>query len=83
MLEFSIGEIKAEEGWQEDADFVEAVEDNWKVVVRLSRQMKEAVLKLAELKYKPLSDKIEKLLDIKRIESRELRAQQEVDKNAQ
>ena len=37
MLEFSIGEIRAEEGWQEDADLVEAVEDNWKVVVRLSK----------------------------------------------
>ena len=59
---------------------MEAVEDNWKVIVRLSRQMKEAVLKLVEVKYKPESEKIEEMLDIGRIEVREMRAQEELDK---
>ena len=36
-----------------------------------------------EVKYKPQTDKIEELLDIHRIEAREKRAQEEVDKNAE
>jgi len=46
MLEYSIEEIKQEESWELDGDFREAVEDNWAVVIRLSSQMKEKVLKL-------------------------------------
>ncbi len=80
MLEFSTEEIKSEENWQDDPDFQEAVEDNWAVIVRLSADMKEKVLRLYELKYHPEDTKIEELLNIDRIETREARAKQELGK---
>jgi L-rhamnose isomerase len=74
MLEYSINEIKSEEKWEEDPDFKEAVEEDWKVIVRLCKEMKEKILRLYELKYHPEDSKIEELLNIDRVDTREARA---------
>ena len=43
-----------------------------------SQKMKEKVLKLAELKYQPETTKIEEMLNIDRIETREQMARKEL-----
>lgn len=70
MLEYSIEEIKKEEQWHNDPDYMEAVEDNWKVLLRLCQEMKEKILKLYDLKFQPSDSKTEELLSIDRIDSR-------------
>jgi hypothetical protein len=78
MLEFTIEEIKGEEGWEQDGDFRDAVEENWGVLVKFCQKMKEKILKLMELKYHPETDKVEELLNIDRIDTREQTARKEL-----
>lgn len=40
MLQFSIKEIQSEDNWEGDADFTEAIEDNWAAIIRLTCDMK-------------------------------------------
>ena len=76
QLQFTIDEIKKEEDWEKDGDFREAVEDNWKVLFRFCEEMRENIVKLADLKYQPETTKIEEMLDLERVEKREQRARE-------
>lgn len=84
MLEYSIEEIKGEENWDEDEDYKEAIEENWACIVRLCGEMMEKILRLHELKYVPDGTKMEELLNIERVDAREVRARKELEeiKNA-
>lgn len=55
---------------------MEAVEDNWRVILRLCGEMKEKILRLFELKFHPSDSKTEELLSIERIDRREAHAKQ-------
>jgi hypothetical protein len=52
-LIFSIEAIQDENGWEADSEFVEAINEDYEKIIEFSAQMKELVVELASLKYKP------------------------------
>ena len=49
------------------------------VIVRLCDEMKDKIFRLLELQFQPSDSKIEKLISIDRIDSREIMARKELD----
>ena len=53
MLIFSNDAMQEEQGWEADMDFREAIEDNFTIMLRLSQEMKEWIVQIFSLNYKP------------------------------
>lgn len=50
--------MKEEQDWESDQIILEAIEENYSLMIKFSGEMKEWIVDLYSLKYKPESDKI-------------------------
>ena len=63
--------MQEEEDWSNDPDFVEAIEENFSIMLRFSEEMKEWIVQIFALNYKPDNEKMEQLLSAERVQERE------------
>ena len=60
--------MQEEEDWSNDPDFVEAIEENFSIMLRFSEEMKEWIVQIFALNYKPDNEKMEQLLSAERVQ---------------